>query len=198
VHADPCAPPEAARHTIDELVREHRHVETLLVMLDSYFAAMKLGDDVDDPLLLDTMSYLTGFHGFHHAKEELAIEAALGRSPAIRHICGELGAQHRRIREAGALLHDELQGALLDEPISRRALADDGFAYSAAIRRNMALEEETVFPVLSDALDADACASIRARLPRRDAFFGDAAGERYERLFHELTSRFGCDEPCCE
>jgi hemerythrin-like domain-containing protein len=199
VQPDPSPPSQAARKTIDEFLREHRDVTTLLVMLDSYFASMKLGDDVDDPLLLDAMSYLSCFlQGVHHAKEDLAVEAAIDRVPAIRELCGELAAQHRRIRDAGAQLHDELQGVLLDAPILRRALADDGFAYTAEIRRNMALEEEAVFPALSEALDADMCARIDARLPRRDALFGAAGGARYEKLFHELTSRFGCEgEPCC-
>lgn len=186
------------RHEIERLVREHHSIEALMVMLDSHFAAMKAGDEVDEQLLLDAMSYLTEFSdGCHHAKEDLAIEVASELAPelpGLRAACGEIQAQHRRIREAGAALRDGLQRALLDAPVSRRCLADSGFSYTAEVRRNMATEESSLFPALLEALDAQAWARIDAKLgPCDDPLFGETVHQRYKDLFRSLTSRFGAE-----
>jgi hemerythrin-like domain-containing protein len=186
---------EASSRAVERLVREHANIAMLLVMLDSYFAAMKAGDEVDDKLVLDAMRYLTEFvDSFHHSKVDLAVDAVGAQTPATKAIRSELAAQHDRIRLAGAALRDGLENALLDEPVPRQALADGGFDYTRELRRNMALEEAAVFPALAKALDADAWARIDAILgPQRDPLFGEVVHQRYANLFRELTGRFGCE-----
>ncbi len=185
-----------SRLAVDRLIREHSNVGLLLLMLDSYFAAMSGGEDVDDALLLDAMTYMTDFvNGFHHPKEELAVEAVADRSAAIRGAKAGLEAQHRRIREVGLSLRVALERTLLDEPIARQRLAEAGFAYAAEMRRSMEREEATVFPALAKGLDADAWHVIDARIgPQTDPLFGETVHQRYAELFRELTDRFGCEE----
>jgi hemerythrin-like domain-containing protein len=185
----------ASQRAVQRLAREHGDVAKLLALLDANFVTMKGGGDVDDQLLLDAMSYLTGFvQSFHHAKEELAVEAVGDRSPAIQAIRGELTAQHCRIRDAGAALRDGLERALLDAPVLRQELADDGFAYTSEARHNMAFEEASVFRPLAETLDAEAWARIDAKLgSQRDPLFGEVVHQRYANLFRELTCRFGCE-----
>lgn len=186
----------ASSAAVDRLVREHHNIEVLLLMLDSYFAAMEAGEDVDEALLLDVMSYMTEFvDGFHHAKEELALEAVSGRSAAIDRAREELEAQHRRIAEAGSRLRSALVRALRDEPVSRRELTAWGFGYTADMRRNMELEETVVFPALAEVLDPEAWRRIDAKVGKRpDPLFGETVHQRYALLFRELAGRFGCEE----
>lgn len=185
----------ASRAAVDQLIREHRNIGLLLLMLDSYFAAMSSGDEVDESLLTDAMTYMTEYvDAFHHAKERLAVEAVADRSRAIADARGELEKQHRRIGEAGGWLRGTLQQALRDQPISRRKLIAVGLSYTADMRRNMELEEREVFPALVDVLDADAWRRIHAKLsPRPDPLFGESVHQRYGELFRELVERFGCE-----
>lgn len=186
----------ASRAAVERLVREHRNIELLLLMLDSYFAAMSAGDEVDETLLLDAMTYMTDFvDAFHHAKEQLAIDTVAERSAQVASARTELEAQHKRIGEAGVWLRGTLEQVLRDEPVSRRKLIGVGLSYTAEIRRNMELEETVVFPALVQALDADAWLQIEARIaPQPDPLFGEAVHQRYAELYRELTARFGCED----
>jgi hemerythrin-like domain-containing protein len=185
----------ASQAAVETLIREHRNIEMLLVMLDSYFAAMSAGDDVDECLLVDAMTYMTEYvDGFHHSKEQLAIDVVAGRSRAIADAKSELQAQHHRIEEAGAWLRDTMQEVLRDEPVSRHKLIATGLKYTAEMRRNMELEEKLVFPALAEVLDTEAWRCIEARLPPQpDPLFGEAVHQRYGELFRELVERFGLE-----
>ncbi|HEY3821917.1 MAG TPA: hemerythrin domain-containing protein [Polyangiaceae bacterium] len=185
---------ETSRLAIDQLVREHSSMAVLLVMLDSYFAAIKDGDEVDDSLLLDAMRYLTEFaDSVHHTKEDLAVAAVFDRTAAIRAAQSELDAQHLRIRQSGMRLRADLERALLDVPMPRGALAAEGFAYTAELRRSIEFEEQRLFPILVDTLDDDEWARVGARLgPRLDPLFGERAEAEYIQLLAELTERFVC------
>jgi hemerythrin-like domain-containing protein len=146
-------------------MREHRDVDMLLLMLESYFATLSAGEDVDDALLLDAMRYMTDFAGgFHHAKERLAIEAAAQRSTAIAAAKPELEAQYERIGEAGPWLCSTLELTLRDAPVPKRRLFRAGLSYTAEVRRNMALEEKVVFPALCDMLDAGTWRLLDAKI----------------------------------
>jgi hemerythrin-like domain-containing protein len=186
----------SSRAAVETLIREHRNIEVLLVMLDSYFAAMNAGDEVDEALLVDAMTYMTDYvDAFHHSKEQLAVDAVADRSRAIAAAKSELESQHRRIGEAGAWLRATLEQVLRDEPISRRKLISAGLAYTAEMRRNMELEETLVFPALVEVLDAEAWRVIEARLsPRPDPLFGEAVHQGYAELFRELAERFGLED----
>jgi hemerythrin-like domain-containing protein len=185
----------SSQAAVETLIREHRNIEVLLVMLDSYFAAMHAGDEVDETLLVDAMTYMTDYvDAFHHSKEELAVDAVADRSRAIAAAKSELEAQHRRIGEAGAWLRASLEQVLRDEPISRRKLITAGLTYTAEMRRNIELEETFVFPALVEVLDAEAWRHIEARLsPQPDPLFGEAVHQRYAELFRELVERFGLE-----
>lgn len=189
----------ATRAAVDRLIREHRNIGQLLLVLDSYFAAMSSGDDVDERLLTDAMTYMTDYvDAFHHAKEQLAVEAVANRSRAIANARAELEAEHRRIGEAGAWLRSTLEQALRDQPISRRKLIAVGMSYTAEMRRNIELEETVVFPALVEVLDADAWRLIDAKLPPQpDPLFGEGVHQRYAELFRELVARFGCEGEAC-
>jgi branched-chain amino acid transport system ATP-binding protein len=185
-----------SQEAIETLVREHRNIEMLLVMLDSYFAAMSAGDDVDETLLVDAMTYMTDYvDGFHHSKEQLAIDVVAERCRAIADAKCELEAQHQRIGAVGAWLRATLEQVVLrDAPVSRRKLIAAGLAYTAEMRRNMELEERLVFPALVEGLDEDAWRLIRARVPPQpDPLFGEAVHQRYAELFRELIERFGLE-----
>jgi hemerythrin-like domain-containing protein len=188
---------DAAAHAVDRLVQEHDNVAQLLVVLDSLFAAIASGDDADDDLIRDAMTYLTEFvDTFHHAKEDVAVAVVAQRVESLRELQPELDAQHRRIEETGSALYGELQRMLLDEPVRRQEFAATGFSYTSEIRRNMEFEESRVFPQLLEGLDAEAWASIGARLDSPpDPLFGPAPHERYRALFRTLTRRIGIDAP---
>jgi hemerythrin-like domain-containing protein len=186
----------ASCEAVERLVREHRNIGLLLVMLESYLAAMNAGEEVDEALLLDAMSYMTDFvDAFHHAKEKLAIETVADRSASIASAKAELEAQHQRIGEAGTWLRGTLAQVLRDQPISRQKLIRVGLSYTADMRRSMEFEESVVFPELAEVLDASAWHLIDTKIaPRPDPLFGEAVHKRYAELFRELAARFGCED----
>lgn len=186
------APTLVSTDGIEQLVREHSTVSDLLALLDSTLSEERSGKDVDDRLLLDAISQLAEFTDrVHHPKEDLAIEAATARVPALRALQRELSAEHLRVRERSAAVRAVLENALADAPVPRGPLADLGFAYTSEARRNMAFEEIRVFPRLLEVLDEEAWAAIDARIGPGSGPAGvRAAADRYERWLRALTERF--------
>jgi hemerythrin-like domain-containing protein len=182
-------------HAVDQLVREHDNLAQLLVVVDSLFASIASGEEADDDLIRDATTYLTEFvDSFHHGKEDLALAVAAERAEGLQAVQRALRQQHLRIHEAGTALCTEVERMLLDEPVRRQDLAAEGFAYTAAIRRNIEFEESKVFPVLLDELDANAWARIESELAcPPDPLFGPAVHERYRALFRTLTRKIGME-----
>lgn len=191
----PLHDPNASRRLIERWLREHGNIVQLLVLIESQLAALQAGDDTDDELMLDAMTYLTDFvDGFHQSLEDLALEAAIGREPRLRNVQQELETQHARIREIGAWVREALERALMDEPVRKQDLARAGFAYTAEMRSNMRLEEASVFPALERAVDATTWGRLAAKLSEHpDPLFGEVVHERYATLFRELARRFGLE-----
>ncbi len=182
-------------HAVDQLVREHDNLAQLLVVVDSLFASIASGEEADEDLIRDATTYLTEFvDSFHHAKEELAVAVAAERAEGARAVQPSLREQHRRIHEAGTGLCTEIERMLLDEPVRRKDLAAEGFAYTTQIRRNIEFEESQVFPLLLEELGADAWARIESELASPpDPLFGPAVHERYRALFRALTRKIGME-----
>jgi hemerythrin-like domain-containing protein len=191
----PLHDPNASRRSIERWLREHANIAQLLVLIESQLGALEAGDDTDDELMLDAMTYLTDFvDGFHQALEDLALEAAVEREPRLREVQHELEAQHARIRELGAWLREALERALMDAPVGKQELARCGFAYTAEMRSNMRLEEGSVFPALERSVDPATWSRLAAKLSEHpDPLFGDVVHERYATLFRELAGRFGLE-----
>jgi hemerythrin-like domain-containing protein len=183
------------RPAVERLVQEHDNITQVLVLLDSELASVAFAEDADDELAMLALEYLMEFvDGFHHLKEDLAIEVGARRVPALQDAIAELQDQHVRIHDGGAALRAALERALFDEPVRRRDIAQIGYAYTAELRRNMELEEQSIFPQLAEALDDEDWARIESDVGGRpDPLFGEQVHGKYERLFHELARRSGAE-----
>ncbi len=184
-----------SRREVERLRHEHGNIERLLLVLESHLAGFHAGEDLDEQLTLDALSYLIDYvDRFHHSREDLIVELLAAREPVVRAMLPTLSAQHEGIRSNGAALRDRLERALVDEPVAREDLVRHGFAYTAELRRNMALEDTVVFPLVAtgiggsewDAMNANVAAGV-------DPLFGSVVDKRHRALFEEITRRAGCD-----
>lgn len=183
------------RSEVERLRCEHGNIARLLLVLESHLARLHAGEDLDEQLMLDAVSYLTDYvDGIHHAREDLIVELLAEREPLVRAILATLSAQHDAIRAEGAMLRERLESAALDAPVAREDLVRHGFAYTGDLRRNMALEERVVFPLAVVGLSAAEWGAIEAKVAGGvDPLFGGTVEPPYRALFEEIARRVGCD-----
>jgi hemerythrin-like domain-containing protein len=193
-HGDAGAP---AARTIERLRSEHGNVARVLRVLETHLTGLYFGEEADNQLMLDVVSYLIYFvDQSHHAREDHVVERISEREPLARAMAATLASQHEEIASQGQALSDGLARAVVDEPVGRQELVRLGFAYAAALRRNMEFEERVVFPLALLALDPAEWGAIEdAAEAAADPLFGGAVDERYRDLLDELAGRAGCE--CC-
>lgn len=185
------------RRTQDEigsLCREHDNIARLLVVLESQLARLHADETCDLELLSRVVEYLGEYVDSYHRRREDRLVLALSSEPAASSIVGDLAAQHDAMRQTGAALREQCARASQPHPVARRAVVRSGFAYSAALRRNMAFEESALLSLATEQLTTVRWIVIDdAREREDDPLFGEVVEERYRRLYEELTRQVGCD-----
>ncbi len=165
---------------VGRLRREHDDVSRLLASLESQLTLVHAAGDGDCAMMREVVSFLTEYiDAVHHTREELVMAELVANDPSLQVIADTLRSQHDTIARRGLLLQELLDCALADAPVERRSIAHLGFAYTAELRRNMAVEEALVFPLAVARLGPAQWAGIDAKL-------ADGA----EALLDEVTARY--------
>lgn len=185
------------RRTQDEigsLCREHDNIARLLVVLESQLSRLHADETCDLELLSRIVAYLGEYVDSYHRRREDRLVLALSSEPAASSIVRDLAAQHDAMRQTGVALREQCARAPHHDPVARRDIVRSGFAYSAALRRNMALEESALLSLATEQLTTVRWIVIDdARERAVEPPSGEVAEERYRRLYEELTQQVGCD-----
>jgi hemerythrin-like domain-containing protein len=155
------------------LTAEHRVIETVLDTLDDLAAAAGRGEAADGERLAGSVAFLRGYaDAIHHGKEERILFAAVERGRAPANLT-QLLAGLRREHETARLLTDDLAAfAALPAPWSEadrvriRRVAGE---YTSLLRRHIAAEDGTVFPIIAAALSSAALRSVASAFERFEA-----------------------------
>jgi hemerythrin-like domain-containing protein len=185
---DERAPPQ-----VERLRDEHANIAQLLLVLDSHFVRLHEDGAVDGALLLKAVSYVLEYiDRRHHTREDLVVGLLATREPLVRALLSTLTTQLSTIHTLGAELRTRLGSGPEDDVVARRQLARQGFAFSAELRRNIALEEVVIFPIASLELSAAEWATIDEEIEASAGLLFSCDDEHYRALFEELTERVGC------
>lgn len=167
------------------LARQHENVERLLLVLESHLARALSSEEPDPELMLAILHYLTEYIDARHDPiEKLAFERLTHHAPWLGPLFEEHARQLDEVRAKRALFY-----ALLDRGRSsfdRDQVTRGGFAFVAALRRRVVVEDKELLPAVSSVLDADDAHHIESRL-RADGL------EEFRARFAEIVLEAGCE-----
>ena len=176
---------------IAALTCDHANIAKILELLESEILAIEVGKTPDYPLLQDIMCYMNQYPDrFHHPKEDLVFEKLVERDPTARAAVNDALDQHISIGLAGREFDRLLRTSDVDSVHVREGIGTAGFAYIRALRQHMLLEEKTLFPMATAALDNRDWKSVdRAIDGIEDPLFGKMIADGYKRLYRLITDQ---------
>jgi hemerythrin-like domain-containing protein len=180
-------------HLIERLCRHHGNFRQLLDVVEVELKVLENGGQPDYELLRNVMLYLSRYAvPFHDPCEDAIGERLAQRLPGITSVLDSLRAQQHAIAENGSDFLLELDALEAGAMILRRQVGVPGRTFVDALRRHMAMEEETLFPEairLFEARDWQAITQAASRRPSR-------ADGHYRMLQQAIVREVGCD--CAE
>ena len=160
---------------ITVLMEEHRIIEGVLVSLEAAASRLDAGQPVRTGFFVDAADFIKGFaDGCHHRKEEgvlfPAMEAAgLPRQGGPIQVMLAEHEEGRRLTRGIREAAERLQGG---QPQAKVQLVSSAQSYVALLRQHIAKEEQILFPMADQVLDATRQAEVI---------------EAFERIEHEET-----------
>ena len=178
---------------LDELREEHRRMAALLDLLAREVTAFEAGELPDYDLVDDILDYSLAYPDLvHHPKEDLIHEKLWLRNPESVQAIGNLEAEHEKLGQATRRFAAAVRNVLQDETLPRDWFLDIAADYLRFARRHMQMEEVVFFPAALKHLTADDWRDIADRA-EQDPADGGATGQRYTRLFREITGENGAE-----
>jgi hemerythrin-like domain-containing protein len=166
---------------IDILRQEHRHIETLLLVLERELGVFARGERPDYEVVHAVIAYFQVYpDACHHPLEDMVFERLEVRDSAAAAKIGDLAADHRRSAERLRRVAQAVESVLADRELLRQTVNDVIRDFIEKERRHMAMEERDFFPAAVKSLQPQDWAEIAARLTdQRDPLFSDLAEERF-------------------
>ena len=180
--------------SLKRLWQEHRLIEQVLATLDDACQALRRGMPPDPRFFLDAVDFVRTFaDGWHHGRDERQLLPLLE----------ECGVSHEYV-PVDRVLDDHRHGrayvglmaaaaARLGEG-SRLAVADfigGASLYTALLRRHIALEDRTLYPLATAVLEPGARLELAECFADEERRLGVGTPRRYRELAESLARRLG-------
>ena len=184
-------------YILETLLAEHHDLHQLVALLERQPSLRPDPAAQNTGLLVDALSYLTGFPDLtHHALEDRIAERLLARHALDSDLCREIEEQHARLARQGLDLLRDLEGAVRLESISMELVASNIRLYAERLRHNMAFEELVLFPAASRSFTDDDWRAIESSAQRdpSDSLFHPKVQvqERFVDLRRAISAEAGC------
>jgi hemerythrin-like domain-containing protein len=149
------------RTILQSLSRDHREIEALLRALekecDLFSHAVRPDYDLLGELL-DCLSVL--LDSYHHPRERVLFALLRERCTACAPVIGDISTEQTGAAENFEALRTALRDILNEQRVSRDAFAVPARAFIARQRQEIALEEQSLFPLALARLQPDAWPGI--------------------------------------
>ncbi len=178
--------------TSEYLARGHENLRRLLLVLDSQLSRTHSGDPIDHELTQAVLDYVSEYlEGQHNPVEQLVLARLEHHASWLHSLFEEHARALDALRKDREHFAEVLEGVRTGAITDRDELTRVGYAFVAAFRRRLLVEEAEFLPVAAQALDVEDWHSIEASLRTRGIH--DDEDERFEARFRELALEVGCD-----
>lgn len=183
---------------INRLTRDHRRFGRIMGLLEGLLERFQEGAEPDYGLMREMLGYVVDYADqVHHPSEELLfarLRACLecdddtgedaSRGAGLGDALTALAEEHRRLESMNRAFRDALDGIMHEAVLSRDAVAEQGHALIALMRRHIAEEEAGVFVIARERLGDDDWAWLDEQAPSAaDPVFGQLDPLRFRTLY---------------
>jgi hemerythrin-like domain-containing protein len=138
---------------LDELLREHKSVASVLNVLERQVQIFETGGRPDYELIEAAVEYFLGFPDrCHHPKEDLVFARLRQRDPDAARKVGDLAAAHVALAENLRIFAAGLQAVVDEAELPRAAVVRWARGFIELQRQHLAMEEAALFPAAEAAL----------------------------------------------
>ncbi|MCA1510240.1 hemerythrin domain-containing protein [Bradyrhizobium sp. NBAIM01] len=162
---------------MDLLLREHRNIDLLLVVLQRELEIFEKGIRPDYEVIRAIISYFEVYpEVYHHPQEDLIFAKLKARDPDIATIVGDLALEHQEVVHRLHHFAQAIDAILADREVLRQDVGNIVRDFIVRERHHMMWEERDFFPAALKALSAQDWTEIASALTDHgDPLFSKAA-----------------------
>lgn len=174
---------------LQHLIREHRHIESLLRILDRQLAGIGYGDRPDYRLTQEIVHYLTRYPDlYHHPYEDRIFALLIRRRPDLAREIDRACATHRVLATTGSEYLELINLIISGVLIRRSTLVEAGRAYVDTYMTHIRSEEDNLLSQCEASLEpADWMILVTACHWQAHPLFPDHADQAYQHLRECIT-----------
>jgi hemerythrin-like domain-containing protein len=181
----------------DRLHGGHVRLEPLLQLLNNQLPMRIEATAPNIALLVDALCHLTRFPDVaHHVREDRIVESLLAKDAFSISFGREIKVQHGTLSSQGYELIQDLASASRDANMSRELVELHLLLYAERLRRNMALEELTLFPAAARHLEDHDWREIELYKLRREPDSGPLIDGHMHGHFAQLHRVIAVEADC--
>ncbi len=169
---------------LDQLHADHINMSQLLDLIERELRLLDGDQPADLALVYDALHYLTHYGDlYHHPVEDRLFAHLQHTDSALRGEVERLQAEHKSLFQKGKAFADVVQEIESEVATERHAFKRLARDYLRSQREHLDFEEETLFPVARQLLEAGTLGELDMDLGLdSDPLFGRLVRQEYERL----------------
>jgi hemerythrin-like domain-containing protein len=173
---------------IDVLLKEHRNIKRLLLILEQELAVFDRRERPDYEVWRAIIQYFQDFpEHCHHPKEDMLYAKLKARDTAAAAPVGDVEAEHFGETERLHRFAEAVESILSEQEVLRERVHQDVRDFIEHQRQHMDKEERLLFPAAVKALRADDWKAIDARLgDRKDPLFDGSVDKKFQALQRKI------------
>ncbi|MBH5370588.1 hemerythrin domain-containing protein [Bradyrhizobium glycinis] len=169
---------------VDLLLREHRNIDLLLVVLQRELEIFEKGIRPDYEVIRAIISYFEVYpEVYHHPQEDLIFAKLKARDPEVATIVGDLALEHQEVVDRLHHFAQAIDAILADREVLREGVGNIVRDFIVRERHHIMWEERDFFPAALKALSAQDWTEIASALTGHgDPLFSKTAAETSDAL----------------
>ncbi len=173
-----------------ELMTEHRAIERMLAVLEAAAGRIEAGEKVRPDLFREVVGFVRNFADrCHHGKEEENLFPRL-EARGVSSSGGPIGvmlSEHEEGRGLISAIAGAVEAYARGDAVAARTIAESARAYVELLRGHIWKEENVLFPMADEVLNAEDQGDLVERFERIETeVMGPGVHERYHKLLDAL------------
>jgi hemerythrin-like domain-containing protein len=180
------------------LLAEHRHMTTMLKLLEKQLDLIERDGNVDAHVIYETMDYMTRYPDrFHHPREDVIYQRAAELSSDLADSVDTLQRDHDHMAKTGSEALQQVADWQKGE-CTGDSVVEAGRTYISELFRHMEVEEKLVFPQIESTLSISDWRELELDdnlLPSPDPVFGPRVDREFRNVARSARRalRFGVE-----
>ncbi|MCU7843372.1 MAG: hemerythrin domain-containing protein [Candidatus Thiodiazotropha sp. (ex Monitilora ramsayi)] len=156
---------------LEKLHHDHINLSRLLDLLSAQLDALFAGHESDFDLKIELLDYIEHYaEQHHHPTEDIINQSAFAKPSMQEHeaLYQRVSREHEALLGMARRFRETLEGIMQGEVLRRDEVETRGREFIALQRQHIDLEEQEIFPLVSQALSDKEWEKLEQKIPHMD------------------------------